>query len=394
MATDFSSLNANQKSRILLVSVRGFRFQVANCSIYEFEDLLCDLEQAKIYAPTSEFDWARKIYRLAKYTSHSDHLASLIAPFPHELSLDQEYDLLFVVLDNPWQMHLLESIKGWRDQCRHKACFIVEVWKPDLNNWRLLQEPFQNFDHIFLGVKHSTEKLAKLVGRPCTYIPLAVDTLRFCPYPEPAQRFIDVCNIGRRSSQIHEPLLKFSQEHNFFYYYDTVRKQKLEIENYLEHRCLLATLLQRSRYTINYYSKFNAPEETGSNEEIGSRFFESAAAGTVMIGMPPSGDTFPKYFDWTDVIVKVDLDGENIIDVIAKLDAQPERLAQISRDNIANSLLKNDWVYRWRDILVTFDLEPTPAMLEREQRLQQLAQSIQAEDPISLLSLSENKSKI
>ncbi len=383
MAINFSPIDANQPSRILVISVRGFRFQVANCCIYEFEDLLCDLEQAKLYAPTSEFDWARKIYRLVKYPSHSDRLAGLIAPFPHELSLDhEEYDLLFVVLDNPWQMHLLESIKGWRDQCRHTACFIVEIWQPDLSNWRLLQEPFQNFDHIFLGVNHCVEQLAKLVNRPCTYIPLAVDTLRFCPYPTPVQRSIDVCNIGRRPSQIHEPLFKLSQEQNFFYYYDTVRKQKLEIENYLEHRCLLASLLQRSRYTINYYAKFNAPEETGGTEEIGSRFFESAAAGTVMIGMPPSGDTFPKYFDWTDAIVKVDLDRENIIDVIAKLDAQPERLAQISRDNMVNSLLKNDWVYRWRDILAVFNLEVTPVMLEREQLLQQLAQSIQAEATI------------
>ncbi|WP_019507656.1 glycosyltransferase [Pleurocapsa sp. PCC 7319] len=382
MANDLSLIDANQQSRILIISVRGFRFQVANCCIYEFEDLLCGLEQAKLYAPTSDFDWARKIYRLAKYPSHSDRLASLIAPFPQEISLDHEYDLIFAIMDNPWQMHLLESIKGWRDQCRHKACFIVEVWQPDLSNWRLLEEPFKNFDHIFLGVNHCTQQLAELVDRPCTYLPLAVDTLRFCPYPEPIQRSIDVCNIGRRSAQIHEPLFQRSREQNFFYYYDTLRKQKLEIENHLEHRCLLASLLQRSRYTINYFAKFNAPEETGGTEEIGSRFFESAAAGTVMIGMPPRGDIFPKYFDWTDAIVKVDLNQENIIDVIDQLDSQPERLAQISRNNIANSLLKHDWVYRWRDILATFNLEVTPAILEREQVLQQLAQSIQTETAI------------
>lgn len=46
-----------------------------------------------------------------------------------------------------------------------------------------------------------------------------------------------------------------------------------------------------------------------------------------------------------------------------------------SRNNIANSLLKNDWVYRWRDIAV-FNLEPTSAMLERETHLKQLAKSI------------------
>ena len=376
MATDFAYLDKDRQSRILVVSVRGFRFQVANCSIYEFEDLLGDIEQAELYAPTSEFDGARKIYRLAKYFSRSDRFADLIAPFPHQLTLDHEYDLLFAVLDNPWQMHLLQSIKGWQDRCRHKACFIVEMWQPDLSNWRLLEEPFQNFDHIFLGVNHCKQQLAQLVKRPCTYIPLGVDTLRFCPYPLPARRAIDVCNIGRRYPQIHDPLFKFSQTENFFYYYDTLKNQKLEIENYLEHRCLLAKLLQCSRYTINYRAKFNAPDETGGAEEIGARFFESAAAGTVMLGKPPKGDNFPKCFDWKDAIIEVDPNRENIIDAIAYLDAEPERLAQISRNNIANSLLKNDWVYRWRDILAVFNLEPTPAMLERETYLKKLSQSI------------------
>lgn len=376
MKSDFSSIETDRQPRILVVSVRGFRFQVANCSIYEFEDLICDIEQAKVYAPNSEFDWARKIYRLAKYFSHSDRFAGFMAPFPHQLTLDREYDLLFAVFDNPWQMHLLESIKGWQDRCRHKACFIVEIWQPDLNNWRLLEEPFQNFEHIFLGVKHCTKQLAKLVNRPCTYTPLAVDTLRFCPHPKSIQRLIDVCNIGRRSSHIHDSLLKLSQQGNFFYYYDTFRKQKLEVENYLEHRCLLANLLQRSRYTINYCAKFNTPGATGGAEEIGARFFESSAAGAVLIGSPPKGDTFRKYFDWKDAIVEVDLNRDNIIDALAQLDAEPERLAQISRDNIANSLLKNDWVYRWRDILAVFNLEPSPGMLKREKYLKQLAQSI------------------
>lgn len=374
MTTDFSSINTNQPTRILVISVRGFRFQVANCSI--FEDLLGDLEQADLYAPTSEFDGAIKIYRLAKYFSRSDRFADLIAPFPNELTLDHEYDLLFAVLDNPWQMHLLQSIKGWQDRFRHKACFIVEMWQPDLSNWRLLEEPFQNFDRIFLGVSHCKQQLAKLVNRPCTYIPLGVDTLEFCPHPLPAQRAIDVCNIGRRSPQIHETLLKLSQTKNFFYYYDTFKNKKLEIENYLEHRRLLADLLQRTRYTINYRAKFNVADETGGAEEIGARFFESAAAGTVLLGKPPKGDNFPKCFDWKDAIIEVDRDRESIIDAIARLDAEPERLAQISRNNIANSLLKNDWVYRWRDILAVFNLEPTPAILKRETYLKQLARSI------------------
>ncbi len=380
MSISSSSVNTDklESPRILVVSVRGYRFQAANCCIYEFEDLLKDLESAQLYEPKGESDFARKIYRTAKYAGFSNSFAAKVAPFPEELTLDREYDLLFAILDNPWQMHLLESIKGWQDKCRRTACFIAEMWEPDLQNWRLFKEPWSSFDHVFLGVTRCLEGLSKLIEPPVTYIPPAVDTLRFSPYPDPPQRSIDVSYVGRRSPIIHDALIKKAEEDNFFYYYDTV-KGKLEIGNPREHRLLLAGLFQRSRYNITNYAKFNEAAETGGTQEIGYRFFEGAAAGTVMIGMPPGGDAFPHYFDWEDAIIKVDFSGTDVVETIAELDAQPERLERISRTNVANSLLKHDWAYRWRDMLGALGLEPSPAMVAREKYLKELAQSILAQ---------------
>lgn len=222
------------------------------------------------------------------------------------------------------------------------------------------------------------EGLSKLIKPPVTYIPPAVDTLRFSPYPNPPQRFIDVSYVGRRSPNIHDALVKRAAQDNFFYYHDTV-KGKLEIGNAREHRILLANLFQRSRYNITNYAKFNSTAETGGTQEIGYRFFEGAAAGTVMIGMPPAGEAFSRYFDWSEPIIKVDLSGTDVVEAIAELDAQPERLERISRGNVANCLLKHDWSYRWRDILSTFDLKPSQAMIEREKYLFKLGHSILAE---------------
>ena len=375
-----SIVEADKSPRILVISVRGFRFQAANCCIYELEDLLTNLESAQLHAPIPDrgFDIARKIYRGAKYISGSDNLALNVAPFPQELVLEHEYDLLFAVLDNPWQFHLLESIKGWRDKCRHTACFITEMWQPDLKSTRLFKEPWSSFDHIFLGVTECVAGLNELIKPPVTYVPPAVDTLRFSPYPNPPQRLIDVSCVGRRPTGIHDALVKRAEQDNFFYYHDTLRG-KLEIGNPREHRILLANLFQRSRYNITNYAKFNSTEETGGTQEIGYRFFEGAAAGTVMLGLPPAGDAFPRYFDWEDPIIEVDLSGTDVVDAIAELDTQPERLEQISRRNVANCLLKHDWSYRWRDMLATFDLKPSPEMIKREQYLHELAHSILSE---------------
>ena len=375
-----SSSTTNRSPRILLVSVRGFRFQAANCCIYELEDLLADLESAQMYTPVPnrKFDLACKIYRGAKLVGGSDDLAAKVAPFSQELVLEQEYDLLFAVLDNPFQFHLLESVKGWREKCRYTACFITEMWQPDLKMKRLFREPWSSFDHIFLGVTQCVEGLSKLIEPPVTYIPPAVDTLRFSPYPNPPQRSIDISYVGRRSPDIHHALVKRAAQDNFFYYHDTLRG-KLEIGNPREHRILLANLFQRSRYNITNYAKFNSTEETGGTQEIGYRFFEGAAAGTVMVGLPPAGEAFPRYFDWEDPIIKVDLSGTDVVEAIAELDTQPERLKRISRRNVANCLLKHDWSYRWRDMLATFDLQPSAKVIERQKYLQELAHSILSE---------------
>ena len=380
MFNSSSNTDMKRSPRILVVSVRGFRFQAANCCIYELEDLLIDLGSAELYTPTPDLghDLGCKVYRGVKYFGGSDEIAAKVAPFPKELVLEQEYDLLFAVLDNPFQFHLLESIKGWREKCRHTACFITEMWKPDLKLTRLFREPWSNFDHVFLGVTQCVEGLSKLIDPPVTYVPPAVDTLRFSPYPNPPQRSINVSYVGRRSPNIHDALVERAARDNFFYYHDTIRG-KLEIGNPREHRILLANLFQRSRYNITNYAKFNSTEETGGTQEIGYRFFEGAAAGTVMVGMPPAGEAFPHYFDWEEPIVKVDLNGTDVVEAIAELNAQPDRLERISRRNVANCLLKHDWSYRWRDMLATFDLKPSPQMIERQKYLHELAYGILAE---------------
>ena len=49
-------------------------------------------------------------------------------------------------------------------------------------------------------------------------------------------------------------------------------------------------------------------------------------------------------------------------------------MEEIRRNNIVQSLLRHDWVYRWRAILDIVGLEPRPALLTREARLKNLAE--------------------
>jgi hypothetical protein len=112
--------------------------------------------------------------------------------------------------------------------------------------------------------------------------------------------------------------------------------------------------------------------ETGTQEEVGFRFFEGAAGGAVMIGDPPDVDSFREHFDWPDAVIHLPYGSADVGDLIADLDRQPERLARIRRDNLANSLLRHDWACRWRDVLQTVGLPTSPKLASREAGLQQL----------------------
>jgi hypothetical protein len=204
--------------------------------------------------------------------------------------------------------------------------------------------------------------------------------LRFSPFPEPPPRAIDVCNIGRRSPITHDALLRLARGRRIFYYYDTVaasgdgeKQRTFHVDNAGEHRLLLASLLQRSRYFIANRGRVNEPELVMGRDEIPGRFYEGAAAGTVMLGEPPRSEEFERQFGWPDALIPLPFDSPDVGRALVQLDEDPPRLERIRRDNVRNAALRHDWVHRLRTVLETVGIPPTEAMLARERRLQDLA---------------------
>jgi len=180
--------------------------------------------------------------------------------------------------------------------------------------------------------------------------------------------------MGRKSEVTHRFLLKMAERGEIFYIYDTIKT--METQQPAQHRNLIASIAKRSRYFIANVAKINRQSETHGQIEVGFRFFEGAGAGTVMLGEAPENEVFNKNFDWPDAVIHVPYDTENISEILAGLDSQPKRLDAARKNNIIQSLLRHDWVYRWRNILNIVGLEPKPALLARENRLKQLAKIV------------------
>ncbi len=380
-----------REATILTFSMRCVATLVAYCTLYEFEDVIAKETGADRVEPASidGLEFLRRIYKLARTVTRSAAVASRIVPRFGAFKLEKDYDLFLPVFNDPYELFALNAIPAWRERSRFAACFISEIWAKFVPEYLL--ETLSKFDRIYVAVTQPIDEVSRITGRPCEYLPLATDTLLFSPFPDPPQRGIDVCGIGRRSPVTHDALLALAKERGLFYYYDTVRAADVvnprrqitfNVSCAAEHRSLLANILKRSRFFIANRARANEPELTRGVEEVGGRFFEGAAAGTVMLGDPPRTETFRSLFDWPDIVIPIPVDSPQIGETLAELDADPERCDRIRRTNVMNSLLRHDWIHRLRRVFDAAGIAPTPGMLARESRLLSHARNIAAADSV------------
>jgi len=363
---------------VLLLSVRSSRLQAANGVFYEFEDLITTLCDTTLCCPANEMSAHRKCYRIARYAGLSDRVADGISSMGKLNVLEDHHDIILLVLDNPWQMHLINQVKGWRDHPAKKVCYITECWPKELTNWRLLKEPFTNFDHIFLSIAATVPVLANETGIPCSYLPCGVNTTTFVQDGLPADRVIDLSYIGRREPALHEQLKLFTEKEKLFYLFDTARSQKLLVDDPVEHRKMFASILRRTGMSIALPAKSNSVDETGGIDEISARYFEFAAAGIVIVGRAPDCDAFRRLFDWPDAVVNLGHDYRSIAEVISPLLGEHEWMQALSKRNIVNSLRKNDWVYRLIDIAQSVGFAPNNRMNQRLEELELLSKQVES----------------
>ncbi len=354
--------------RILMFSERNiYEQEVWRCSFHEFEGILQEIDSVDLLAPK-----AKKWYRHGKRVALrlGEHFKTPLNPGIPRTKLDRYYDVFFAVCEKPSELLNVNAVKRWKDYCKTSFCWVTEFYVKDIPTFRSSLEVLSHFDHVIF-MFDTNEPFRKMIRGECCYLPAGVDALHFCPYPNPPRRSIDVLSIGRRSEETHRALLRMAREEAIFYVYDTIND--LHAYSLEQHRMLLANMAKRSRYFIANPGKINAPEETGDQSEFGYRHFEGAASGTIMIGERPNNKEFKRFFNWEDVVIDMPFGSEKIGEIIKELDRQPERQMRIRRNNILQSLLRHDWVYRWEAVLKMAGLDPLPGLLKRKERLKELA---------------------
>jgi hypothetical protein len=362
--------NQPGKPRVLIFSLRNiFGKALFRCPHFEFEDLICEIDSAELLAPKVDPSSRRSSFatQLAYYAPVAFN------PGIQTVPAKRHYDVLFTICGYPQDLIMFNAVSNLRDICRKSVCLLDELWINDIAKHRHFLCILAKFDVVMLYYSQTVKPLSEIIGRRCVFLPPGVDSVLFCPNPDPPQRVIDVYSIGRRSEITHQRLLEMVRESDLFYLHDSIGgSQAIDSK---EHRALFANVAKRSRYFIVNPGKIG---EAGIGQQIetGNRYFEGAASGAIMVGERPNNEVFEGLFDWPEAVTRLPYGSRDIDVVIKDLDGDPERQDRLRRTGVVQALMRHDWVYRWEAILNAVGLEMTQGMLERKDRLRKLAEDV------------------
>ena len=362
MATD---LNSNyrtapelEKPRTLIFSQRNLtRIQPFRCAHFEFEDVISQIDNTFVLSPRIDPSSRRQAF--AKELAY--HSPVKLNPGVERVTLPADFDLFLAICGNPTDLLRIHAIGDWRSRCKKAVCLIDEVWAREVRNYRNYLRMLREFDLVVLYYSQSVGPVDEMIGESkCTFLPPGVDTIRFCPYPDPPKRAVDVYGVGRRSAVTHKAFLGMAAQRGMFYVHDSTSAD--HVLDPIEHRILFANMAKRSRYFIVNPGLIDRPDVRGNQIEIGNRYFEGAAAGNILLGERPQNGEFEELFDWPDALIELPYNSPDAESIVRELDQQPERQARIRKLNIQQSLLRHDWAYRWEAILKAVDVAPSPRL--------------------------------
>jgi spore maturation protein CgeB len=361
--------------RICMPTWRNFKKNGYRCGLHEAQDVLVENDDVDlIYLDTSWGAWFKET-SLRRPLYHDVSRRLIYAnPGLKKVRLTRDYDAFIVVCDVWTDLPSINAIERWKDHCRISICWIDEMWAAAIPKYKYWLHALSQFDYVFVGFKGTVSALSQAAGRRCHWLPRAVDTLRFTPWPDPPDRVIDVYSIGRRREGIHRELLRAADQRKLFYVHDTTMDgAAVEVNDHRQHRNHFANMAKRSRHFVVAPGKMDAFSEIQGQVEVGARYYEGAAAGTVMIGEAADCEAYRDLFGWPEAVIEICIDGSDLASVLSDLASDPERVAAIGRRNAAQALLRHDWVYRWIEMFRVAGIEPSPGMMARARRIKEMA---------------------
>ncbi|HEY4290081.1 MAG TPA: glycosyltransferase [Puia sp.] len=247
------------------------------------------------------------VHKFSTYLSSFGHGTnkSRFRPYFPKDNFDLNADVAWSVLMGP-ENYKLDSFSGWQKKCKIKVLYIYDTLPAQ---YPLIRKLFSDntWDILITSFNDAADDLTKLTGRKWHCVAQAADKTNFEPTPL-SERLIHFSSYGRRYPVLHDVLKNFCKSRGLYYDYTThdARHPTAPAEELYRQ---YGWHLNHSLFTFSWPVELTNPARALHLRPITCRWFEAAAAGTVIIGRAPDN---PAFNDWLskDLVVPLDPDGD------------------------------------------------------------------------------------
>jgi hypothetical protein len=207
-------------------------------------------------------------------------------------------DIAWHILMGP-ENYRLDLFTGWEKKYKTKILYLYDTLPAQ---YPLIKRLFSggDWDILITSFNDAVDDLQRLTGRKWHYIPQAADLSIFQPAAF-EERAIDFSAYGRRYPALHEILKEFCSNHKLYYDY-TTHDGKHPTADAEELYKQYGWHLVHSLFTFSWPVELTNPARAGHLRPITCRWFEAAAAGTIVIGKKPGNPSFDSLFPAGTVI--------------------------------------------------------------------------------------------
>jgi hypothetical protein len=303
-----------------VMSLRDIQKAPAQCCVTEFEDVLIERTNATMINSGCTLEPKQKPRALFIAAISIYHIDKALR------SIDTgSFDRIYVYLFDAFAID--DKKPQWR--------------KSISTHYRTIRK----IDRLFVPFRQSVAEFERIYQIPVSYLPLGVDAVKHGGYDN--NKIIDVNGYGRQHWAL-EPILseRFNVRGSNRIYHHTNHAHTPIIHDVYAHRRLFWQQLRRSKIALAFDPiNTNYKNAKFTFSFTGQRWFESAAAGCVIVGKRPTCPEFSELFDWQHSTIEFPDDANNMADMIEDLLDNLD-LESIGRRNAEQCLSQHDWRLR------------------------------------------------
>lgn len=317
--------------------------------VMEMESVAVEALGAELICPRPAASPESSLWRrLGRRLSGGSEPRLRVRPVDQEVSGAGARALLVVSL-NRARLDILDALPDWRRRFDLVAAYVFDSFE---GRWGV--DP-ADLDAVFVPIRASVEELRPSLGARVHEVPMAADVVRFGSSRPSAERWIDVNGYGR---QLRAHLEAMADHFNRPGGDGMVFHEGLVVRDQVRQRALFWQMLTHTRVALAYDVRATGGDRFPYSM-VSQRWFESLAAGCVVMGYRPRCPEADELLDWPDATIELPSDARDALAAVCDLLDRPERLDAIAARNHRQMLERHDWRHRLADMLKVLGLSGT-----------------------------------